>query len=108
MQKTLYTRQYQVLLALLRELRTAAAITQVQLAAKLDLQQSVVSKCEAGTRRLDLIELKIWVEALDVALGDFVQEFEARLRADAATGNASPQAARAASLQGVRSKVSKA
>jgi len=41
-----------------------------------------VSKCEQGTRRLDVVELKLWVEALGAGLPDFLIAFRAKWEAD--------------------------
>ena len=54
--KSIHKTRYQILLALLLEARTAAGMTQKELAAKLGRQQSFVSKTENGERRLDVIE----------------------------------------------------
>lgn len=74
MQKTLYSRQYQHMLRLLREKRVLAALSQADLAERLEWTQAEVSKCETGVRRLDVIELKLWLEALDSDMVAFVQE----------------------------------
>lgn len=72
MQKTLYSQQYQQLLVQLRELRLAQGITQSELAERLGWTQMNVSKVETSVRRLDVIELKLWVEALGSNLPAFV------------------------------------
>lgn len=82
MDKSLYTRQYKVLLTLLREARTSAGVSQVQLAEHLGMTQSAVSKCELGATRLDLIQLRSWAELLGVGLPALVNQFEERLAAD--------------------------
>lgn len=74
MQKTLYTREYQQLLKLLRTKRALAKISQAELAERLDWTQAEVSKCETGVRRLDVVELKLWVEALGEDLLGFVAD----------------------------------
>ena len=74
MQKTLYSRQYQHMLKLLREKRVLAALSQTELAERLEWTQAEVSKCETGVRRLYVIELKLWLEALDSDMVTFVQE----------------------------------
>ncbi len=74
MQKTLYSRQYQHMLKLLRDRRVLAALSQAELAERLEWTQAEVSKCETGVRRLDVIELKLWLEALDSDMVTFVQE----------------------------------
>ena len=72
MQKSIYTQQYQALLVQLRQLRLAQGVTQSELASRLDWTQVDISKVETGTRRLDVIELKLWVEALGSDLPSFV------------------------------------
>ncbi len=76
MEKSIYTREYQVLLRLLRETRERAGVTQVELARRLSQTQSYVSKIELGDRRLDLIQLRTILAALGAGLGDFVARFE--------------------------------
>lgn len=71
-QKTLYSQQYQQLLAQLRELRLAQGIKQSELAERLGWSQVDVSKVETSVRRIDVIELKLWVEALGSDLPTFV------------------------------------
>jgi len=79
MEKSTFTREYAVLRSVLRKHRRDAGITQVQLAAALGETQSFVSKCERGERRLDLVQLRTFCEAIGVKLKDFVAEFEAAL-----------------------------
>lgn len=74
MHKTLYTREYQQMLKLLQVRRTSAKVSQVELARRLDWTQADISKCETGVRRLDVVELKLWLEALGSDLGGFVEE----------------------------------
>lgn len=73
MQKTLYTQQYQKLLRHLKKARHDAGLTQRQLAQVLEATQDEISKCETGVRRLDVIELKLWVEALGLEVGEFLE-----------------------------------
>ncbi|MBX7268798.1 helix-turn-helix transcriptional regulator [Micromonospora sp. Llam7] len=67
-EKSIYSAEYQRLCALLRELRREAGLTQVQVAAALDVPQSFVSKYESGERRLDVIELRHVAQVLGVPL----------------------------------------
>ncbi len=50
--------RYARLLALLRQARKEAGLTQVEAAEALGKPQSFVSKCEAGERRIDVVELE--------------------------------------------------
>ena len=73
------THDYQVFLALLREIRTTAGVRQVDIAERMGVPQSMVSKYELGERRLDVLELRDICAALDVSLTDFVRKLESRL-----------------------------
>jgi transcriptional regulator with XRE-family HTH domain len=79
MEKSVFTTEYRVLLRLLREIREAAHVTQVQLAEKLGQSQSFVSKCERGERRLDMVQMRTICRLLGTSLAEFVAEFERRL-----------------------------
>ncbi len=48
--------RYEKLRMMLVEAREAAGLTQVELAGRLDLPQSFVSKIERGVRKMDVIE----------------------------------------------------
>jgi transcriptional regulator with XRE-family HTH domain len=80
MEKTIYTREYAIVLRLLRELREAAGITQVELAKTLGQSQSFISKIERGDRRLDLVQLRILCQAYGTTLPEFVRRFEHQLK----------------------------
>ncbi len=67
----LHTPEYRQFLVLLKELRTNQKISQVELAGRLKTTQQYVSRCESGQRRLDVVELDYWCEALDVNGADF-------------------------------------
>ena len=72
MEKSIYSEEYEQLCALLRELRVDAGLTQVEVAEKLSVPQSFVSKYESGERRLDVIELRHVAAALMTTLGAVV------------------------------------
>jgi transcriptional regulator with XRE-family HTH domain len=76
MEKSLITKEYRLFLSFLKEVRQDAALTQTQLARKLKVTQSFVSKCERGERRLDIIELRRWGRALGLTLPDFTVQME--------------------------------
>lgn len=78
MEKSIYSAEYQRLCALLRELRLEAGLTQVQVAERLDVPQSFVSKYESGERRLDVIELHHVAEAMEVPIRILLARFDPR------------------------------
>jgi transcriptional regulator with XRE-family HTH domain len=67
-EKSIYSAEYQQLCVLLRALRREAGLTQVEIAKRLDVPQSFVSKYETGERRLDVIELRHVAEAIGLTL----------------------------------------
>jgi transcriptional regulator with XRE-family HTH domain len=77
--RTIYSREQEKLIALLRQFRIDAELRQVDLAKRLRRPQSFVSKYEIGERRLDLIELREVCAALGVPLAEFVRQFEESL-----------------------------
>lgn len=79
MDKSVYTDEYQVVIALLREIRTDAGVTQVELAEMLGQSQSFVSKYERGDRRLDIVQLRTVCHTLGTELPKFVDQLERAL-----------------------------
>ena len=61
---------------LLRDLREAAELRQVDLATRLKRPQSFVSKYESGEKTLDFLEVREVCHALGVPLIDFVRRYE--------------------------------
>lgn len=81
MEKTLYSKGYDLLVQRLREARLSAGVTQVELAVRLSTTQVFISKCEQGGRRLDTLELRRWCQALGVSFTGFVERLDAELSA---------------------------
>lgn len=79
MEKSIYTREYTVVLRLLKEARESAGITQVQLAKKLKQSQSFVTKMERGDRRIDIVQLRTICRILGTSLLEFVNRLEKEL-----------------------------
>ena len=64
---------------LLKESRINAGLRQVDLAQKIGVSQSRISKYEVGERRLDFLEMREICGALGLSLSQFVQLLEDRL-----------------------------
>jgi transcriptional regulator with XRE-family HTH domain len=80
MHKSLHSRQYNDFLDQLRQLRLSRGLRQSDLAARLGRAQSLVSRAESGERRLDVVELWVWLQALEMDLSTFARELDERLR----------------------------
>jgi len=64
MSKSLGTQEWKKFLAVLRNARLSANMTQAQLVDILGRPQSFVAKVEGGERRLDVVEFRHWAWAL--------------------------------------------
>jgi transcriptional regulator with XRE-family HTH domain len=80
MEKSIYSHDYRLFLRLLRDARRQAGVTQTELANRLGRTQSFVSKCERGERRIDVVELRKFCNALEVDFPDFAARLHARLK----------------------------
>ncbi len=65
---------------LLRQIRLDAGLSQIELAQRLGLAQSFISKYEQGERRLDLLELRQICQVVGMSLEEFVRKFEDSLK----------------------------
>lgn len=72
MPNAFHSKQYQIFITLLRKTRVDLGVSQAALAVKLGMQQTFVSKCETGIRRVDVVELHAWLRALDVDYSGFI------------------------------------
>ena len=54
--KTIHSADYARIVALLRETRERAGLSQAELARRMDRPRTFITKCELGERRLDLLE----------------------------------------------------
>lgn len=75
MEKSIHLSKYHSLITLLREKRTQKNITQVELAKKLSVNQTIISKIETCERRLDVIELMAYCRAIEISFVEFITEF---------------------------------
>ena len=79
MQSFPHSLEYQHYLTELRAARESIGMTQQELADKLRVHQTLVSKSERGTRRLDVVELRAWLMALGSSLAEFTARWETRV-----------------------------
>lgn len=76
MDKSITSKEYRLLLRELRATRERLGVTQLQLAERLKESQSFVSKCERGERRLDVIELRQFCQAIGMPFSTFVRHLD--------------------------------
>ena len=76
------SKERRILLELLKEIRLNAGLRQVDLAQKIGVSQSRISKYEVGERRLDFLEMREICRALGLSLSEFIQLLENRLAED--------------------------
>lgn len=72
--------EQKILQILLKQVRLEANLRQLDLAGKLNMPQSFVSKYESGERRLDLVELKKICDVIGLSLEEFTKRFEEELK----------------------------
>lgn len=72
--KSIYTDDYINIISVLRAIRINKNITQAEMAKLLNTTQSFISKVENRERRLDVIELLSWIDALGVSVSDVLPE----------------------------------
>jgi len=82
MHKSIYSRPNEVFISLLRDLRMEQRLRQSDLATRLGRSQAIVSRVESGERRLDIVELVVWLRALDTDLVTFAKQLDTRLGGD--------------------------
>mgnify|MGYP004713417323 CR=1 FL=1 len=66
---------YALLTTLLKEARRKSQLTQTEVASKLGVPQAYISKVERGERRLDVVELVAYCEALNYPVEAWMKEF---------------------------------
>ena len=73
MDKTIFTKAHQDLVARLIKARKAAKLKQADVAKKLGRTQSYISKIEAGQRRVDTVQLNEFAAAYKKPLRYFIE-----------------------------------
>lgn len=80
MKKRIYLAQRGRLVSLLREMRIEAGLTQVDLAARIEKDQTFVSRYESGQRRLDVLEVREICQVVGITLEEFAKRLESVLK----------------------------
>ena len=75
--RSLYTERHRTFVALLRQLRLDAGMTQPELAGLLDRSQSYVAKYERGEARLDWVQIDEICGALGLTISEFAARYDA-------------------------------
>ena len=79
MRSFLHSEQYAIFLEEFRNRRARAKLSQADLAMRLGIGQDIVSRCEAGRRRVDVLELQQWAEACGSSLVAFARRLNERM-----------------------------
>lgn len=72
--KTIYTKEYRILLRMLKSKRQQKRISQENMAKKIGVPQSFISKIESGERRIDVMELFHYCEVLGIEIIQFITD----------------------------------
>ena len=72
--KSIHDPNYIAMINHLKQVRKSKKVTQVDLAKSMEWDNRDISKVESFIRRLDLIELCYWLDALEYDLEDFLRE----------------------------------
>lgn len=81
MSKELYNKRRKQIGLLLQHERKCQKLEQEDIARALGVRQEFISKIEAGTRRIDILELVDYCEALNLSLTEFAWKIESYLSA---------------------------
>lgn len=81
MPKAIYRTEYNVFLALLKNRRIAAGLTQVQCSTALGRPQSFMSDVERGVRRLDIIQIYDLCAVLGCDVVELIKDFKNGIQA---------------------------
>lgn len=79
MKKSINTHEAKLVAEMLYQLRVSMGLRQSDLAKKLQMPQSFVSKLESGERRIDIIELRNILKHLNTNIVEFATALEKKL-----------------------------
>ena len=72
--KSIHDPNYIAMINHLKQVRKSRGVSQLDLAKIMEWDNRDISKVESFVRRLDLIEICYWLDALEYDLGDFLRE----------------------------------
>lgn len=72
--KSIHDPNYIAIINHLKQVRRSKKVSQLDLAKRMDWDNRDISKVESFVRRLDLIELCYWLDALEYGLENFLRE----------------------------------
>jgi transcriptional regulator with XRE-family HTH domain len=78
MKKSISTREAKLVAEMLYQLRVSVGLRQSDLAKKLQVPQSFISKLESGERRIDIVELRNILKHLNTNIIEFATALEKR------------------------------
>lgn len=79
MPKSIHREEYDVLIAMVRQMRLDAGLKQSELSEAIGRPQSFISNLECGIVRVDVIQLKDICEVCGKAFSSFCREFEKKV-----------------------------
>jgi transcriptional regulator with XRE-family HTH domain len=77
---SVFSPQYEIFLQHFLAARKGKGLSQEFVAQQLDKPQSYLSKCQTGERRVDIIELYNYCQALGISFSDFARDLEDDLK----------------------------
>ena len=72
--KSIHDPNYIAMINHLKQVRKSKKVAQIDLAERMEWDNRDISKVESFVRRLDLIELCYWLDALEYSLEDFLRD----------------------------------
>ncbi len=83
MEKSIYSKSYEIFLERLKQARLDSGLSQKEVADRIGRTQSFVSKCERGERRIDIVEMRAFCGAIGISFHRFMtfldKELDSRL-----------------------------
>jgi len=70
-----FHKEYKVLINLIYAYRIKAGLKQIEVAEKLNVPQSFISKIENGERKIDLVELIRLCEIFNIPIQEFIETY---------------------------------